>query len=195
MKPNSRIEKSDSENRSQELPLGGQGGLVFQTLRLTVRRYTADDYDNYFSLHGNADVMKYIRPAQTREESDAKFEETILHLPPHEYLGRWAVEEKASGKFIGSFVITPIPNDEEKIQLGYSFLPEEWGKGYATEVAKAGVEYFHTRTPLMVLYAVTETANTASEKVLRKAGFQSFETKMEGEKELLVLRILKSEAP
>jgi ribosomal-protein-alanine N-acetyltransferase len=163
--------------------------IIFQTERLTVRRYTADDYDNYFSLHGNADVMKYIRPVQAREDSDAKFEETILDLPPHEYLGRWAVEEKATGRFIGSFVITPIPNDEERIQLGYSFLPEEWGKGYATEVAKAGVDYFYNRTPLTELYAVTETANTASENVLRKAGFQPLETKMEGEKELLILII------
>jgi ribosomal-protein-alanine N-acetyltransferase len=165
--------------------------IIFQTERLTVRRYTADDYDNYFSLHGDPVVMKYIRPAQTREESDAKLEESILKVPPHEYLGRWAVEEKATGRFIGSFVITPIPNDEERIQLGYSFLPEEWGKGYATEVAKAGVEYFYNRTPLTELYAVTETANTASENVLRKAGFQLLETKMEGEKELLILIIRK----
>lgn len=113
--------------------------IIFETERLIVRSYnnTKADYDHYFSLNGNPDVMQYIRPAQTREESDAKFEETILHVPPHPYLGRWAVDEKSIGNFVGSFVIISIPGDEEKIQLGYSFVPAYWGKGFATEIIKA----------------------------------------------------------
>jgi ribosomal-protein-alanine N-acetyltransferase len=159
---------------------------IFDTERLIVRRYTRADYDNYFSLHGDPVVMQYIRPAQTREVSDAKFEETILDWPPHPFLGRWAVDEKRSGKFVGSFVIIPIPGDEEKIQLGYSFIPEYWGKGFATEVTKAGLDYFRDQTPLTEIYAVTETLNIASQKVLVKAGFTPFGKKMEGEKELLM---------
>jgi [ribosomal protein S5]-alanine N-acetyltransferase len=159
--------------------------VIFETERLVVRQFTADDYDNYFSLHGNPEVMKYIRPAQVKEEADAKFEETILNAAPHPFLGRWAVDEKYSERFIGSFVIIPIPNDEEKIQLGYSFLPSDWGKGYATEVTKAGLVYFHNRTPLTEIYGVTESLNIASQKVLLKAGFQPFDKKMEGEKEVM----------
>jgi len=74
-------------------------------------------------------------------------------------------------------------------------LDNENGKSTFTYLIVYGlginVDYFYNRTPLMVLYAVTETANTASENVLRKAGFQPLETKMEGEKELLVLIIRK----
>ena len=162
--------------------------IIFETERLIVRCYhnTKADYDNYFSLHGNPDVMQYIRPAQTREVSDAKFEETILDWPPHPYLCRWAVDEKSGGNFVGSFVIIPILDDVEKIQLGYSFLPEYWGKGFATEVTRAGLDYFRNQTPLTELYAVTETPNIASQKVLLKNGFQFFGKKMEGEKELLI---------
>jgi ribosomal-protein-alanine N-acetyltransferase len=165
--------------------------IIFETERLIVRQYTTADYENYFSLHGNPDVMQYIRPAQTREDSDAKFEETILHVPPHPFLGRWAVDEKASGIFVGSFVIIPIPEDVEKIQLGYSFLPGYWGKGFATEVTKAGLDYFRDQTPLTEIYAVTETPNIASQKVLLKAGFQPFYSKMEGEKELKIFVVKK----
>jgi [ribosomal protein S5]-alanine N-acetyltransferase len=170
---------------------------IFETERLIVRRYknTKDDYDNYFSLHGNPVVMQYIRPAQTREVSDAKFEETILDLPPHPFLGRWAVNEKSSGKFIGSFVIIPIPGDEEKIQLGYSFLPAYWGKGFATEVSRAGLAYFRNQTPLTEIYAVTESQNIASQKVLLKAGFQPFGKKMEGEKELSMFIVRRGDSP
>ena len=167
--------------------------IIFETERLLVRPYTKSDYDNYFSLHGNAKVMQYIRPAQTREEADAKFEETILNVSVHPFMGRWAVVEKNSGIFIGSFVFIPIPDELEKTQLGYSFLPEYWGKGYATEVTMAGVNYFYTKTPLLEIYGVTETPNLASQKVLLNAGFQPFATKMEGEKELLVFIVKRSD--
>ncbi len=160
--------------------------IIFETERLIVRQYTDADYDNYFSLHGNAKVMEYIRPAQTREEADAKFEETVLNVPLHAFMGRWAVVEKSSAKFIGSFVVIPITDEPEKTQLGYSFLPEHWSKGYATEVTKEGVNYFYNRTPLTEIYGVTETPNVASKNVLLKAGFKFHDTKMDGEKELLV---------
>jgi ribosomal-protein-alanine N-acetyltransferase len=160
--------------------------IIFETERLIVRQFTDADYDNYFSLHGNPEVMQYIRAAQTREEANAKFEETVLNVEVHPFMGRWAVLDKVTGNFIGSFVMIPIPDELEKTQLGYSFLPEHWGKGYATEVTKEGVNYFYNRTPLPEIYGVTETPNTASQKVLLKAGFKLHTTKMEGEKELLV---------
>ncbi len=165
--------------------------IIFETERLLIREFTKDDYENYFILHGDPQVMQFIRPAEDREACDKRFEDTILNLPAHEYLGRWAVNEKESGRFVGCFVICPIPKQEERIQLGYSFIPEVWGRGYATEASIAGVDYFHHQTPLTELYAVTETANTASENVLMKVGFQFFETKMDGEKELKVLIIRK----
>lgn len=160
--------------------------LIFETPRLRVREFTAADYENYFSLQGNPDVMQYIRPPRTRLESDLFLMEKILAADPNDFKGYWAVEEKATGLFVGCFVVIPIPDDMEKTQLGYSFLPEHWGKGYATEVTKEGVSYFYHRTPLTEIYGVTETPNIASQKVLLKAGFQLDSTKMEGEKELLV---------
>jgi ribosomal-protein-alanine N-acetyltransferase len=160
--------------------------IIFETERLIVRQFTEADADNYFALNGNEDVMRYIRPVRTREESDSFLAETVLKGYKENYTGIWAIEEKAAGKFIGCFVIIPIPDDAEKTQLGYSFIPAEWGKGYATEVTKAGLEYFRNRTPLTEIYGVTESPHFASQKVLLKNGFQFHEKKMEGEKELLV---------
>ena len=159
---------------------------IFITKRLRVRHFTSMDADNYFALQGNAEVMQYIRPPRTREESDSFLQEKILATSPRDFKGYWGVEDAATGLFVGCFVIIPIPDDIEKTQLGYSFLPEHWGKGYATEVSKEGVNYFYNRTPLSEIYGVTETPNIASQKVLLKAGFQPYGTKLEGEKELLV---------
>lgn len=159
---------------------------IFKTERLIVRKFTTSDYDNHFLLTGNADVMRYIRPVKNKEDSDLYFNETVLDAPSHAYQGRWAVEEKDTNRFIGSFAIIPIPGDEEKTQMGYSFLPEYWGKRLASELVEAGLVYFKDRTPLPEIYGITEVANVASQKVLLKNGFVPFGKKMEGEIELLV---------
>lgn len=160
--------------------------VIFETERLRVRRFTPFDYEHYFSLQGNPEVMQYIRPARTREESDLFLSEKILSVAADDYKGYWAVEMKDSGQFVGCFVIIPMPDDAEKTQMGYSYLPEHWGKGYASEVAKEGVKYFYECTPLDEIYGVTEKENMASQKVLLNAGFRFHGTKMEGKKELLV---------
>jgi len=160
--------------------------FVFETERLRVRYFKETDHDHYFSLQGNPAVMQYIRPVRTREQTIVFLNEKILGTPKHDYKGYWAVEKKHTAEFIGCFVIIPMPEDPDKTQMGYSFLPQHWGNGYATEVATRGVEYFYNKTPLPEIYGVTEKANLASQKVLLKAGFVFFEKKMEEAKELVV---------
>ena len=167
--------------------------IIFNTDRLVVRSFTVNDYDNHFLLTGNADVMRYIRPVKNKEESDLYFNETVLDAPAHAFQGRWAVEEKDTKRFIGSFAIIPIPDDEEKTQLGYSFLPEYWGKGFASELVAEGLIYFKERTPLKIIYGIAETENIASQKVLQKNGFVPVGKKMEGEIELLVFVVKREE--
>lgn len=162
--------------------------IVFETERLRVRRFTGTDGDHYFSLNGNEEVMRYIRPPRTRQESDEQLQQILQEYSayPMSKTGRWGVEDKASGRFIGSFVIIPIPTEPEKIQLGYSFIPEYWGKGLGTELASAGLQYFLKNTTIPEIYGVTETPNIASQKVLLKAGFTFHEKKIEEGKELTV---------
>jgi ribosomal-protein-alanine N-acetyltransferase len=160
--------------------------IIFETERLIIREFTEADADNYYQLNSDEAVMRYIRPVRTREECDKLFNETVLQGFEERYKGIWAIHEKVGGKFIGCFVIMPIPDDVEKTQLGYSFFPEHWGKGYATELTKEGLNYFRNRTPLTEIYGVTEAPHLASQKVLLKNGFQLSGKKQEGEKELLV---------
>ncbi len=161
----------------------------FETARLLVRRPRPDDKHNFFLLNGDENVMRYIRAVSTREESDAKLEQILkeeVDNPLSKGKGRWLIDEKETGKFIGSFAIIPIPTEPEKIQLGYSFIPAAWGKGYATEVAKAGLQFFLDNTDIPEIYGVSETENTASMKVLQKAGFVYHSTRVEEGKELTV---------
>ena len=160
--------------------------IIFETERLIVRQYTEKDAANFFLLSGNEAVMQYIRPVSTREQSDAFLLENTEFYKNWPHRGRWGAEEKATGVFVGSFAIIPIPSMPEKIQLGYSLLPENWGRGFATELTKAGLQYFFKTDLLPEIYGVTEIPNVASQKVLLKAGFQPTGLFMEEGKELLL---------
>ena len=159
---------------------------IFETERLIVRQFTEDDKDNFFLLSGNETVMQYIRAVSTKEESDKFLLENIAVYEKNPHGGRWAVMEKANGTFAGSFAIIPMPSDPKKIQLGYSLRLENWGKGFATELTMAGLDYFMKNYSEPEIYGITEVLNVASQKVLLKAGFHPAGTIIEEEKELLL---------
>ena len=166
---------------------------IFETERLIVRPYTKHDKENFFSLNGNEEVMRYIRAAKTREECDNFLDEVIAAYDTSPGMGRWAVDEKLTGKFVGSFAIIPIPDQMEKIQIGYSLAKEHWGKGFATELTMEGVKVSFDQLNLSIIYGVTEMPNVASQKVLLKAGFKDAGTLMEKEKTLLIFSLSREE--
>ena len=166
--------------------------ILFETERLMVRHFIKDDCHNFFLLNGDPEVMRYIRPVKSREETDLFFEEIILYSKNNLAYGRMAVMEKQSNTFVGSFAIIPLENSE-KMQMGYSLLPGYWGLGYATELTMAGLLYVFTKTTLTEIYAITEVANFASQKVLLKAGFMMHLTITEGIKDIYQYIFLKQD--
>ena len=166
--------------------------FVFETDRLIVRHYTPEDSDDFFSLNGDEEVMRYIRPVKTREETDSFLTEVISYAAANPGFGRMAVIEKTTGIFVGSFALIPVENNDN-MQIGYAFLPEYWGNGYATEITRGGLRYVFTHTKLDCIYGYTEEPNRPSQKVLVKAGFTESGRKTEGEKELIEFKLGKEE--
>lgn len=162
--------------------------IIFATERFIVRPYQLTDQENFHSLNGNPDVMQYIRPVKTREESDAFLIEVVNYSNENPLMGRWAVEDKITGEFVGSFAVIPISGEEEKLQVGYSMLPDHWGRGIATELTMAGLEFFKNNFENQFVYGITEVPNKGSQNVLLKAGFEEYGSKMEQDKKLLVFR-------
>ncbi|HVZ55426.1 MAG TPA: GNAT family N-acetyltransferase [Chitinophagaceae bacterium] len=144
---------------------------VFETARLIVRRFTEGDAEAFFRLNGDPEVTRYIRPAKTRADCDAFLLENIRYAREHAGYGRWAVEERISREVVGSFALIPL-GDSGSMQLGYALLPPYWGRGYATELARAGLDYVFEQTDLNEVYAQAEAENGASCRVLLKAGFE-----------------------
>jgi ribosomal-protein-alanine N-acetyltransferase len=155
---------------------------IFKTERLIVRQYVFEtDADNFFAINGDNEVMRYIREAKGREECDKFLKENIEAYKVNPMIGRWLAVDKNTNEFIGSFAIIPIEGTEQ-IQLGYALPKESWGKGYASELTKGGLEYYFRVTKEDYIYAIAEKANTASHNVLYKNGFVLIEEYKEGDK-------------
>ena len=82
-------------------------------------------------------------------------------------MGRWAVVTKNNAEFIGW---CGLKQHQEYVDIGFRFFRKEWGKGYATESAKACLEYAFTELGLSEVVGRAATANVASVRVLEKLG-------------------------
>ena len=153
--------------------------IFVETPRLILREIISEDLDRIFLLDSNPDVMRYIgvEPVKTIEESV----ETIKKIRKQyreNGIARWAVVEKASNLLIGwcglKYLTEPINGFKNVYELGYRFLPEFWGKGFATESAKAVLEYGFNQMNLDTIYACVDIENSSSYKILKdKLGFES----------------------
>lgn len=143
---------------------------ILETNRLYLRQFTVADASIFYHLNTQPGVLQYIpEPLLTSEEHAKEVINNII-LPQYKNnLGRWAVHLKANDEFIGWCGLKLIKGE---VDLGYRFLPSVWGKGYATEAAKATLEYGHGILQLKKIIAHAHIDNIASQKVLEKTGMQ-----------------------
>jgi ribosomal-protein-alanine N-acetyltransferase len=160
--------------------------VIFETDRLIIRRWTLEDEENFYRLNGDPDVMRYIRESKDREECAVFLRRNLDFYEQHSLMGRWAMMEKDSNTFVGSFAIIPVETADRsrhnEIQLGYALLKEFWGRGYATESTLAGKQYAFDEMKLPLIVGITETANHASQRVLLRCGFEQQSDIWEGNK-------------
>jgi RimJ/RimL family protein N-acetyltransferase len=142
-----------------------------ETPRLSLREFRADDADDLFRLHGDPRVMRFIGDGSvgTRASVATSLARAASHYRNYPGLGVWPAAERASGEFVGWFCLKYVPQTVE-IELGYRLLPEAWGFGYATEGASALLRYGVEVLGLYRIIGLTHPGNTASQRVLRKAG-------------------------
>ncbi len=145
---------------------------LFETERLFVRRFTTIDAECFFLLNSDVGVMQFIRPVKNRKESDAFLAENLNFYLDTSSLGRFAVVEKVTGNFLGTFSFLYL-SGESDFHLGYALLPAAWGKGFATELVRSGIIYFFSHNLKKEVFAITDTENRASRNVLLKSGFQN----------------------
>jgi RimJ/RimL family protein N-acetyltransferase len=135
---------------------------------------TDADADHLYLLNSSANVMKYLGGEPTlssREQAVQILQSKILPQYSLYGVGRLAVLLKESGSFIGYCGLKYLPEAAE-YDLGYRFLEEYWGQGYATEAASAVLEYGRSHLKGKRIVGKVFLENTASIRVLEKIGMQ-----------------------
>ena len=147
--------------------------LWLETLRLEFREFVAGDFDDVYRLDSDSSVMKYIadgKPA-SRDAVAQRLERFVRYPTLYPDLGVWHTARRDTGAFIGWFALNYAGRSTD-IEIGYRLLPEAWGQGFATEGAAELVDYGFDDLDLDRIIGVTHPRNTASQRVLTKAGLE-----------------------
>ncbi|MDM0036950.1 GNAT family N-acetyltransferase [Variovorax sp. J22P271] len=142
------------------------------TERLHLRQWKDADRAPYAALNMDPVVMRFFPGLQAREESDNDIERWSAELDDRGW-SNWAVETRASGNFIG-FIGLTVPRRALAfmpcVELGYRLAREHWGKGYATEGAKAALRVGFDRLGLQEIVSFTANVNLPSRAVMERVG-------------------------
>jgi [ribosomal protein S5]-alanine N-acetyltransferase len=147
--------------------------IVFETERLLLRHITLADAPLIYRLNSSPGVLQYIHEPELKDVADAERVIRDIILPQYTLynLGRWAMETRDSGIFLGWCGLKYRPELDE-IDLGYRLMTEHWGKGYATEAARHTLQYGFEQLSLSTVVGRAHIDNIASLTVLEKIGMQ-----------------------
>jgi ribosomal-protein-alanine N-acetyltransferase len=135
-----------------------------------LRPPTLDDLPAWHAIYLDAEEVWYGAPRSSLDENRTKLERQIAHFEQHGF-GMCAVALVASGETIGAAGLQHL-EDGPEIEVGYRFLKEHWGHGYATESALASIAFGFDEVGLERIVAVALESNVASRRVLEKCGLR-----------------------
>ncbi len=145
--------------------------IIAKTKRLVLRPFCENDANTLAEILADPDVMKFSLSGPYSLEQTQKSLTHIISSYESGGMGLWAVMHKTDDNLIGScgFYVQEIDGQRE-IELSYRFAKEYWGKGLATEAAKATCQYAFGRLGLKRLISIIEAENAASIRIAEKCG-------------------------
>jgi RimJ/RimL family protein N-acetyltransferase len=143
-----------------------------RTARLLLSCPQSGDWENFLLMHQNPKVMATLGGLRADAEIRLWFERILARWEKHGY-GWWIVRDAASGAFLGRGGLSNVVvQDKNEVEVGYGFMPEFWGRGLATELARESVRVGFDSLGLPELVSFTQVTNLASRRVMAKADFQ-----------------------
>jgi ribosomal-protein-alanine N-acetyltransferase len=143
-----------------------------RTERLILRPWRDEDLAPFAALNADPEVMEHFPSVLSREESDAQAERIREHARERGY-GPWAVEIPGEARFVG-FVGLLTPSFEAHftpcVEVAWRLARGAWGRGYATEGARASLAFAFEALDLEEVVSMTVVANTRSRRVMEKLG-------------------------
>jgi RimJ/RimL family protein N-acetyltransferase len=144
--------------------------LPLRTERLLLRRPMLDDLEAWHAVYVDAEEVWFGAPRSSIDENREKLVRQIAHHEEHGF-GFCAVELLDSGQLIGAAGLQHLDGGPE-VEVGYRFLKEHWGRGYATESARASLAFGFDELGLERIVAVALESNIPSRRVLEKCGLK-----------------------
>ncbi|AWK06040.1 N-acetyltransferase [Flavobacterium crocinum] len=142
---------------------------ILQTNRLILRELTIEDSGFFYELNLNPNVIRYTGDRKFDSIKDARFFLENYNDYKLNGYGRWAVIDKTTKDFLG-WCGLKYTKERDETDIGFRFFEQYWNKGYATESAKACLQYGFEKLKLEFVVGKVRTENMASIKVLEKLG-------------------------
>ncbi|MCY7071524.1 GNAT family N-acetyltransferase [Streptococcus oralis] len=140
-----------------------------ETKRLLLRPVTLDDAEAMFEYASDRENTRYTFPTnQSLEETKNNIAQFYLANP----LGRWGIELKSNGQFIGTIDLHKIDPILKKAAIGYIINQKYWNQGLTTEANRAVIELAFEKVGMNKLTALHDKDNPASGKVMEKSGMR-----------------------
>lgn len=150
--------------------------VYLETERLVLRRFTEADVDNVCELDSDPEVMRFLTGGIPTPRATIECEvlpRFLSYYQRDDGYGFWAAIEKSSDDFLGWFGLHPREEGSPgEVELGYRLRRSAWGKGYATEGARALIGKGFAELGAQRVVATTYQDNLASQRVMEKAGLR-----------------------
>jgi RimJ/RimL family protein N-acetyltransferase len=148
--------------------------LQIHTPRLLLRRLREDDRGFLAEMNADPEVMAHLLGPLPREESDQMADRITRHWETHGF-GAWIVEAPGVAPFLG-FAGIVVPRFEAPfmptVEILWRFVRAAWGKGFATEAARAALDDGFARLGLSEVVSFTVPANERSWRVMERLGMR-----------------------
>lgn len=145
------------------------------TERLYLRQWQPSDYAVFAEINANSEVMKYFPKALSPKLSDA-IADKCQKLIADKGWGFWAVSLKADEAFIGMVGLNETHADmpfAPSVKIGWRLHQDYWGQGYATEAARAALEFAFSELGVEEVVAFTAVINQRSQLIMRRIGMSN----------------------
>jgi ribosomal-protein-alanine N-acetyltransferase len=142
-----------------------------RTLRLGFSFWAEDDLPLATQLWGDPQVSRYLGGPFSREQIQKKLAQEISWMAAHG-VQYWPIFLLANNEFAGCCGLRPYKLDAQIYELGFHLRPTCWGRGLATEAAKAAISFGFEIVGTTAIFAGHHPDNKSSPRVLSKLGFR-----------------------
>jgi [ribosomal protein S5]-alanine N-acetyltransferase len=151
-------------------------GLILETPRLILRRFVAGDAEALAAVLGDSVTMEFYPAALDRTGVEGWIEKNIGRYQRDGH-GLWAMLLKDVNLLIGDCGCTlQEVEGKHEVEVGYHVRRDLWGHGYATEAARASMEYGFTLLGAERVISIIRPQNLPSRRVAEKNGMMCEKT-------------------